>query len=619
MLKVTLHLLFTSLAFGLNSPRFNQVATKFKEDILEFRDFMESLHLNKRCNETSLKECQFANFDECFAALPNPTCPSGPEFNIPSCGSGEGCPGYVDFTTSVYSIAPGTAESDPLVYETICWTRHMDEWLIQRNERDRAFWEELGVNPGAMYYGSTTGVFRYYPGRRTKNCGAYDPRPRPWSVAPSGPKNLLLVLDKSGSMEGNRMNLMKKAAIRVIETLTMSDRIAIVVFDETASVIAKEGMYLYPANNESKAILIDAITNLEAKGETNFYDALEKAFDVLDNSHGEELTVNCNSAILFLTDGEMTHPKEITPENVIDLVTSRLNATSTKIGKPVLFFSYSISEEEEEVHSLPKKLACPLDFGVWSRINREDQIVEALSSYHQLFSLGLGDDENADFVAWVEPYFFVTGNIFGSTISAVVYDRSTSPPTKIGVVGRDIAFEILTEALETDNITEAISELARYSVAVCPALNLPRCVIESYRAFFGGNEARCFPDECSADDFSSTVPKKCFDSSKYTGNLTANSDNKDRSYEEIVCCGSDDGVCLGGGNDDGDDKLTKAMIIGIAFGCVFVVIVALLMLYCCLKRSGCSNRRVVVVRDAVAVPVNPPPIAPSAPTWKSSP
>ncbi|GAX26355.1 voltage-dependent calcium channel alpha-2/delta-4 [Fistulifera solaris] len=569
-----------------------------------------------RCNETSLKECQSSNYDECFAALPSPTCPSGPEFNIPSCGSGEGCPGYVDFTTSVYSIAPGTAETDPLVYETICWTRHMNEWLIQRNERDRAFWEDLGINPGAMYFGSTTGVFRYYPGRRTKDCGTYDPRPRPWNVAPSsGPKNIVLVLDKSGSMKENRMTLMKKAAIRVIETLTMSDRIAIVVFDETARVIADEGMYLYPANNESKAILIDAIANLEAKGETNFYDAFEKAFDVLDISKGEELTVNCNSALLFLTDGEMTHPVGITPETVIDLVTRRVNATSTKMGKPVLFFSYSISEEED-VHTLPKKLACPLPLGVWSRINREDQIVEALSSYYQLFSLGLGDDENADFVSWVEPYIFVTGGHRGTTIAAPVYDRSTSPPMKIGVVGRDIVFKVLTEALETDNVTEAVAELARYSVAVCPATNLPRCVIEEYRKAFGGDEARCFPDECNADAFSSIVPEKCFDSSKYTGNLSANSDNKGRSYADIVCCGSNNGVCLGGETEGG---LTKAMIIGIAVGGGGVIIVALLMLYCCRKRSGNNNRRVVVVNDAIAVPVNPPPIAPSAPTWKSSP
>jgi hypothetical protein len=609
LMRTLLLFLFSASAFGLNSARFNQVVAKFEEDILEFRNFIESLYLEKRCNETSLLECQSANYDECFAALPSPTCPSGPEFNIPSCGSGEGCPGYVDFTTSVYSIAPGTAESDPLVYETICWTRHMNEWLIQRNERDRAFWEELEINPGAMYFGSTTGVFRYYPGRRTKDCGTYDPRPRPWNVAPSsGPKNIVLVLDKSGSMKYNRMTLMKKAAIRVIETLTMSDRIAIVVFDETARVIADEGMYLYPANNESKAILIDAIANLEAKGETNFYEAFEKAFDVLDNSKGEELTVNCNSALLFLTDGEMTHPEGITPENVIDLVTSRLNGTSTKMGKPVLFFAYSISEEEE-VHTLPKKLACPL--GVWSRINREDQIVEALSSYYQLFSLGLGDDKNADFVSWVEPYIFVTGGQRGTTISAPVYDRSTSPPMKIGVVGRDIVFKVLTDALETDNVTEAVAELASHSVAVCPSLNLPRCVIDLYREFFGGNEARCFPDECSADAFSSTVPKQCFDSSKYTGNLAANADNKDRSFEKIVCCGSNNGVCLGDVDEDG---LSKAMIIGIAVGCGVVVIVALLMLYCCLRRTG--N---IVVQDAVAVPVNPPPFAPSAPIWKSSP
>jgi Mg-chelatase subunit ChlD len=613
-MKITLSFLLTASAFGLNTARFEEVVAKLESHVLEYRDFMESLYLEKRCDETSLMECQAANYDESYSALPNPTCPSGPDFSIPLCGLGDECSGYVDFTKSVYRIAPGTDVTDPLVIESVCFSRFMDDWLIQRNEQDRAFWEKIQVQPRAMYFGSTSGAFRIYPGRHSEQRGIYDPTIRPWYVAgSSGPKNIVLVLDKSGSMQGSRMSLMKEAAIRVIETLTISDRVAIVVFDETAKVIADEGLYLYQATNASKAILIDAIANLEAKGATNYYDALTGAFDVLDSSIGEELAVSCNSAILFLTDGEMTDPEGITPANVTELVARRLNATSTAIGKPVMFFSYSVSEAEN-VHTLPKELACSTEFGTWSRIASNDKIVEALSSYYRLFALGLGIDGNVDFTAWVEPYSFATGNTLGTTVSAPLYDRTKSPHLFLGVVAIDIALEALNRALETDNSTESIAQLARRSVAVCPTLELTQCELDSYRAALGGEESRCLQNLCSADDLVETIATQCTDSSKYPDNLLANEDAKELSYEESTCCvnnnASDTGVCVGSElYVEDEDGLSKGAIAGIAVG---GAVGLLCLVFVCFQMCGGRGKdepEVIYVRPLPTAPHQNPPIA----------
>lgn len=38
--------------------------------------------------------------------------------------------------------------------------------------------------------------------------------------------------------------------------------------------------------------------------------------------------------------------------------------------------------------------------GVWSRINEPSEIVDSLSSYYEVFTLGLGSGNNADFTAW---------------------------------------------------------------------------------------------------------------------------------------------------------------------------------------------------------------------------
>ena len=211
-----------------------------------------------------------------------------------------------------------------------------------------------------------------------------------------------MVLDTSGSMAGLRMSLLKDAAKRVVNTLTVSDRVAIVPFaTEALEPIVDTGGTMFIATQENKNILVDQIDRLEAKGRTNIYDAFNTAFDVLDQSAQEEFTVNCNTAIIFLTDGEMTEPENVTEAMVLDSVQKRLKEASRLLPKPILLFTYSVSEQEN-VHELPSKLACSTKWGVWSKITADANIVDSLSSYYRLFAVGLGTDQ--DHIAWVEPY-----------------------------------------------------------------------------------------------------------------------------------------------------------------------------------------------------------------------
>ena len=107
-----------------------------------------------------------------------------------------------------------------------------------------------------MFFGSQEGMFRIFPGRQWATCGSFDPRVRPWYIAASsGPKNIILVLDTSDSMRGQRMELLKAAAIRVVQTLTVGDRVAIIPFATTAHVIGdSDGRMLVAtvANTEYK-------------------------------------------------------------------------------------------------------------------------------------------------------------------------------------------------------------------------------------------------------------------------------------------------------------------------------------------------------------------------------
>ena len=98
-------------------------------------------------------------------------------------------------------------------------------------------------------------------------------------------------------MERLRLEFLKEAAKRVVETLTFSDRIAIVQFDTQAKVYARDGKYVYTANGENKRLLMDAIDSFEAKGATNMLEAFQKTFEILEESINEEFIVTCGGGI----------------------------------------------------------------------------------------------------------------------------------------------------------------------------------------------------------------------------------------------------------------------------------------------------------------------------------
>lgn len=246
-------------------------------------------------------------------------------------------------------------------------------------------------------------------------------------------------------MEGLRLLYLKQAAARIIDTLTIGDRVALVTFSSSASDERIEGRSLVKVTADTKKILKERIDGLEAAGSTNIYEAFRRAFQVMEKAIPQELVVQCNTAVLFLTDGEMTDPPGETEDQVLAYVQQGVARLEEKLSQPVYLFSYSVSENGD-VHDFPKQLACGVN-GVWSELVDDRSIVESLASYTNLFSLGLGEGRNDEFTAWVEPYVFRSNSKLGVTVSAPAFDRSVEPPMLIGVVGLDVPMSALDQAL----------------------------------------------------------------------------------------------------------------------------------------------------------------------------
>ena len=79
-----------------------------------------------------------------------------------------------------------------------------------------------------QYFGSEKGLTTQFPASKSDDCSSYDNRFRPWYVetATPIPKHVVIVIDKSGSMQSrNRMQIAKEAAKTVLDTLNPRDMV----------------------------------------------------------------------------------------------------------------------------------------------------------------------------------------------------------------------------------------------------------------------------------------------------------------------------------------------------------------------------------------------------------
>ncbi|XP_077994597.1 VWFA and cache domain-containing protein 1-like [Glandiceps talaboti] len=312
-----------------------------------------------------------------------------------------------------------------------------------------------------QYFGAETGVFSIYPASGRASCDDYDSRYRPWYVesATSEPKNVVLVVDKSQSMnleyQGRTLlAIAKEAANTVIDTMNPSDKVNVVSFsnDVTKPTGCEDTCYeeqLALATPQNKKCLTDFVNSIRDRGDTHYKKALTAAFDLLNATQSSSDGIKREQVILFLTDGQPSDAVTGSPSDP-SLARNRdimltIKERNAQMNNEVVILTFGLgskvegtlltrmAEQDGTVYGVDKDPNAELKVGRYTPVLDPNNLRQNMASYYNYFS------DVSDNPIFSVPYQAASGIGLVTTVALPVLQGSTLK----GVVGVDISLQDL--------------------------------------------------------------------------------------------------------------------------------------------------------------------------------
>jgi hypothetical protein len=308
-------LIYSSEACGNNGTYSDYFTTGSGYNLSDLADVVED-YVEKlaRDLEFSILEKEFTSTCPYTGSCPCDSCAAAPNWNVD-----------VDFTKTL--LKPFHDDDSSVSVLSSCLSQDIDGFFSRVAGREYQNASEFAT----LYAGfQEDGVFMQWPA--IDLCSpTYDPRFRPWyATAATNPKTVVMVIDVSGSMDAARIALAKESATAVLNTLTASDMVGIVLFNNAIR-DTFDPVHVTDGNRTIIQTFIN--TQIYASGGTNFVQSLDAGFDMLESNH------QCDSLLLFMTDGKANPGFALEADDY-----AAVHARSESLGAPIFTYALGASK-----------------------------------------------------------------------------------------------------------------------------------------------------------------------------------------------------------------------------------------------------------------------------------
>ncbi|XP_049430902.1 voltage-dependent calcium channel subunit alpha-2/delta-4-like [Epinephelus fuscoguttatus] len=335
----------------------------------------------------------------------------------------------IQVPTNVYN-------KDPNILNAIYNSEALNDVFISNFQKDPTLtWQ---------FFGSSTGFFRIYPGIKwtpdSNGVAAFDCRNRNWYIqAATSPKDIIIMVDISGSMKGLKMTIAKHTINTILDTLGENDFVNVIAYTDYVRYVEPcfKGT-LVQADLDNREHFKLLVEELHVKGEAKIKNAMKESFKILNEARVNGQGSMCNQAIMLITDGAMEDFESVFEE--FNWPERRVRVFTYLIGREMTFAQNT------------KWIACN-NKGYYTHISTLADVQENVMEYLHVLSRPMVINHDHDII-WTEAYMDSvlpnTKELFTTKAQSLLLMTSVAMPVfskkketlshgiLLGVVGSDV-------------------------------------------------------------------------------------------------------------------------------------------------------------------------------------
>ncbi|PXF44032.1 Voltage-dependent calcium channel subunit alpha-2/delta-4 [Gracilariopsis chorda] len=346
-----------------------------------------------------------------------------------------------------------------------------------------------------LYVASNTGLMMTYPSAAhprsepsLQTCG-FVPMTRPWYIAAaSGSKDVVFLFDRTSLTTTEKV--LRKAFLSELERLQRDDFVAVIaVSGDKAEVLASSGSpsTLRQADESFKETLVQAVRRLSpSPGKPVMKEAIEKAFDILQESETQRRSSLCSRIIVVLAGNAPACFQDCNDQSasectctaeIVNAVRAKQNGMGNRRVSIVSFTEGKDNDAQRVARSIVCESAAA---SVWHQVEPDESSDSALSAYTDIGSL---TQTSREYTSDIYIDGFGLGDMI--TIAKPVYERETN--ALVGVSGVDITItEVADRVGGSDAARDAIEDQIRKERRSCSPRKPDSCAQQKLRARYGG-------------------------------------------------------------------------------------------------------------------------------------